>query len=337
MSVVRFKVDVTPYIEREILYGQNINDLVSFFMELIKLMNESRNFSIIVLPESLKNAFYSDARLKVILNDHILDLNSNIIFEPRSKNERCPLDCVCHDFNSTQSGEDFWDVPRRVINTLLAKEYPLMVDRLGRIVSKSKCDGCSNAVLCREEYDITPFSDFNSHFSEYLNQVEGKLSDLYKATGEVGIAHLKYASFVQAYFHGVSISDVKNINNIYATKGFIEDVQGVDSPEFKNIAFCMFRAISYPSTQDVQNRVKFSIDWHVNGIKHFDGFALDRCDVLPPNMTGHKASGASRFLMAKKDGKTYFIAYDPDHEFSKEMIKNRITQLKAEIENKDKD
>lgn len=325
----RIRLTFSPKLESDLFLGNNIDQLSSLITQCIQLLKKFKNISILTIPNEYRSCFHQHKRLKPII-DLIDTTQSNVLFESTQKKSFCNIDCTLSMFeNETAS-----IATRKIVNLLSEKNVPILLGLDKHSVKKFVCDTCANKHTCSPIYDASSFllPQDESSFEIVSTSNAAKSLELYKTIAPpVTSKDLDFLLYATAIANGTPIPSLLTPGSVFFTQDFTNDLRSLGWDDVFLVSYCVYRAAAYPSSQNRKQRTESSIDWHPNDIDECNGFKLFRCDVVEPDKTGIRVSGARRMLFSKYKDKNYFLAYTDTHDFSSQMINQRTLALKKHL------
>jgi hypothetical protein len=329
MTFNRIPLTISPSLEIEILSMNDIEGLFEFFQACKSLCEQFKHDVLLIFPIELESIFRANPLWKSFLDEINDDSQSNVLFTSLERS-RCPLANPTHIFLSS-IGYDYLVSPKYIISLLLQNRLPILVDHESRVETKNESNFCGNPEPCSpliEWATLNLLSANTESMKTKLKELDNKWNVHFRLN-QPTLEQIQYGAFLQAFFCDIPEKEAKNALEMDCIPSFIQDVSKCSFADMEQISFSAFRCITYPSSQDRQNKVKYSIDWHFNSPKQRKNVELKRCDVLDREETGIKVSRRKRLLVGILDQKKYLLAYDDDHDFSQTIINKRVDELLA--------
>ena len=325
---MRFVAVLSPFVEYEVLNSKrSVDELISFFEETRDLCDELKHFITFLIPNSIRGFFYTSNRGRVFLSALEEDTQRSILFQTGVKEDPCELDDLSNIFESSSVGGDDLNVYRKIQSYLLKRNIPFIVDYKEREVKKEDCSTCGlSDLLCSYAIDFSLFvpGDKLGKLREFIIQNENEIFEYLKGAKKYDIKMLKYSAFVQGFFQGMGPSELKNLSLINCSSGFLSDIKKCPVSDFKEISYCGFLALAFPSIRDEKSESSFKVDWHKNpGVGKVGEVSVYRADVLPRGRLGYTGSGTKRILVGEKAGVKKLLGYTDAHDFEPDLIRAR--------------
>ncbi|MBF0440685.1 MAG: hypothetical protein HQK54_02160 [Oligoflexales bacterium] len=319
---------LSPHLTNTLLQEGILNDdAVELIIKVIGLFKTFGSNIILIIPKIFSGYLLSNLKLKALITPILNDPQSNILFAKSEINSSC--------IQTTESINDLFNTnlskvsnPEHIniINILRKERLPIFVDYIQRNITKKKCEHCPNS-LCGQYLDVTSFIlPSLENLRKYVTLHE-KYFFPPSTNSPLVIETIKYYAFIQAFFDNMPLDDIEKIDDIKHVCGFLDDLKGVSISVLKDVAYCSFKALAFPSAQDKRNRHRYSIDWHSNSPNSMNGTSLYRCDIVPIGKTGITDSGKTRILIGKRNMEKYLLCFTEDHNFTDSTISNRVDSI----------
>lgn len=327
---IRIISTISPNIESRLLNYQITDEIEDLFMLAYKFFEIFKHVIVFIIPSEIKSIFFSNNKLKIFLEIIENNTQTNIIFASSRKLRECKLSNLEKIFTEFKEAVS---VNRRIVNSLYSRKVPLLVDIKKLKIEKKECNACEGERLCARSIKLITLK-----IPDYEN-IEDKLMEISKKNIEywhfqrknIAPNDLKALAFLTGILFEFPIDKISFVKKYFIHKKLCDDLRGKASNDYAPIAFSMLRAASLPSSTDpTMDREPLSIDWHRNSPFKIQGRKLYRVDVAPATESGIRDSGTERILMAKYEGEIHFLAYSNSHDFSLNLIKNRISTMMEE-------
>lgn len=328
---IRISSLLSPRFESEMIIPRISGDIVSTIIKARDFYYNFKNLLILFIPKEIIWVFYLDNSLRSFYEDVISDPQSNIMFTSTNKRPGCNLINICDVFHTYPQSTN---INRQIINNIFHRHYPLLIDNEDIHVKKGECHSCDNIDNpCKNTYKIYPskIPDEITPIRDFLSSVSENIELWFFKRSSIKPNELKALALLLGILYGVEDDKLSKISEYFIHESLCNDLINAHKESLCNIAFSMFRAFAFPSISSGHTTTpdRFSIDWHRHDPHDYNGYNLYRVDVMPHNSTGLTSSGVERLLMAKKGSDVFFIAYTPNHEFTNELIRTRISSMKS--------
>lgn len=318
---------ISPEIDSHVFTYNISQSTAKYFNDSLNLFGKIKNQCILLIPNDLISQFLSSDLLKLFLTAVRSNSQSGIIISPYAlKSDHCTEELA--SLFSIRAQRDI--VYSHLTYCLRSHKIPMLTLTNDDTCLKEACTGCTSNELCRLP-QIIPTLDIARH-----NSIANNLKDL----AQINIQALKgypqkqdssfilYLTKLMAILYCPEITDYTCFDNLTIDKDFpgeaLHSKVGIEL-----VCFTIFRALTFTSSTDrTAQKHHYSIDWHPNDPSMVDGFSLYRIDVLEPEKSGRRGSGATRMLIAKKGEKTYLLSVTDKHDFVKKTIESKLDRCK---------
>ncbi len=328
MKEYLLRATISPFLEQQLIQKINFVSTAKALNRAFGFLKSFRGSTLLIIPVEYKYIFQTTPQLRPLLEILLSDPQSNVIFAPTTQK----VDCLTGDAKTLfedRAQADFSN--RQSLNAMYGLRFPIYVDASENVVNKLACIQCAGRRRCSLE-----FSQKTISFSEdevtleaaFKENAKKALEDLPRWIQErVSLEQLKAIALIQAVSDSAEHKILFKVESLDVIEGFLDDIQDQKSEVLINIAYTMFRALAYPSSNDRSKRHPQSIDWHPNNPKSFKDIELFRCDVLDAKRSGLTGSGANRLLLGRKQGRMCFLAFTDEHDFSRAIVDARAALL----------
>jgi len=326
LNEYRIKTHISPKVESKLLNWDIDQNLIDYFFKTIGIFKSLRHLCFFCIPMELLTIFESHKILKLFKEQVTHNSQSNVMFYKESLSCESTINLI--DIFPAYPESNY--AKKYALRNLESKSEPSLIDSEKEILKKNICNVCGESKPCNNERTIStiPLADLDRFKKDLHSVVERAIETWHFDTSKVTNKDIKGLALLSGFFYGFPFDKLNMAENLLVHRDLIDDLKKMNALSLTELAFAMLRAISLPSSSNI-NRVDFSIDWHRNNpykIRGYD-YNLFRVDVVTPNRTGIHSSGKKRLLFAQKEDYKIFINYTDEHDFTKESIELRLKSL----------
>lgn len=322
----RLKITIGPCIEAHLSGFVDIVDTVPFFEKALLLFPAFKHLVVFVIPATMVPVFYTNPRLRMFVEKVQNDSQLNIIISDDFMKD-CSADEIYRQLRFPEL-EEANCTQKYTIFHLNSKRVALFADLKDQLVLKLECENCEEECRVGFEVDCFVMPSGEDMTKTIELAAELNLQNWVLDINAFSQSDLKNLAFLSCIIHSVSSKELQCLQKFSVLDSCINEVKREDADRIIDIAFSMFRAVTYPPLRDV-NRHKLSIDWHLNDPRKISGYnyELYRVDVVPGDRSGRKNSGARRLLLAILGDKRIFIGFTSTHDFEVDTIRERLSEI----------